>query len=116
MDTNRWCSKKIHYSQQDITKKSGAHSQTIDLMKFTEFLEQIDFDVDIMLEVKDKNISAIKCIQLMTNKGIKKTSKRQYNKVDICFLGGFFYVEKYKKIYILNNFYTCVRHFVSLHL
>lgn len=62
---------KIHYSQQDITKKSGAHSQTIDLMKFTEFLEQIDFDVDIMLEVKDKNISAIKCIQLMTNKGIK---------------------------------------------
>lgn len=53
---------KIHYSQQNPDKKAGAHSETINLVKFLDFYDQIKTcNVDIMLEVKDKNISAIKC-------------------------------------------------------
>lgn len=55
---------KIHYSQQMAGGKPGAHSLTIDVNEFNSFYHSImDLDVDIMLEVKDKNLSAIKCIQ-----------------------------------------------------
>ena len=53
---------KIHYSQQDPGKRLGAHTDTIDLETFLTFHEQLeDKQIDIMLEVKDKNLSAIKC-------------------------------------------------------
>jgi len=55
---------KIHYSQQDPNNKKGAHSQTIDVEKFSEFYKLLNRkNIDIMLEVKDKNNSAIKCIE-----------------------------------------------------
>lgn len=54
---------KIHYSQQDPTKKPGSHSSTIEINEFMEFYEGLERnDLDIMLEVKDKNLSAVKCI------------------------------------------------------
>lgn len=54
---------KIHYSQQGRGKKPGAHSETIDLQEFLLFLADIaELGPDIMLEVKDKNLSAVKCI------------------------------------------------------
>ena len=53
---------KIHYSQQALGKRPGAHTDTIDLETFLTFHEQLeDKQIDIMLEVKDKNLSAIKC-------------------------------------------------------
>ncbi|WP_319470045.1 UV DNA damage repair endonuclease UvsE [uncultured Trichococcus sp.] len=53
---------KIHYSQQASSKRPGAHTDTIDLETFLSFHEQLeDKQIDIMLEVKDKNLSAIKC-------------------------------------------------------
>ncbi len=53
---------KIHYSQQDPLKKPGGHSATIGVRKFLNFVEAAGReDLDIMLEVKDKNLSAIKC-------------------------------------------------------
>lgn len=53
---------KLHYSQQDEKKRRGSHSRTIKLKTFLSFYEPIKtFDLDIMLEVKDKNLSAIKC-------------------------------------------------------
>lgn len=58
---------KIHYSQSANGKRRGSHSKTIDLQVFSEFLKDIP-DVDIMLEVKDKNISAIKVNNLMDYK------------------------------------------------
>ncbi|OCA98428.1 UV DNA damage repair endonuclease UvsE [Clostridium beijerinckii] len=65
---------KIHYSQQDPLKKAGSHSNTIKINKFIEFYERIKGqDIDIMLEVKDKNLSAVKCINSITqNTKIKK--------------------------------------------
>ena len=54
---------KIHYSQANPKARSGAHSDTIDVQEFLRFYNQLhQRDVDIMLEVKDKNLSAIKCI------------------------------------------------------
>jgi UV DNA damage endonuclease len=53
---------KVHYSQQDLHKHVGAHSNTIMVKKFLEYFDEVKaFNLDIMLEVKDKDISAIKC-------------------------------------------------------
>ncbi len=54
---------KLHYSQQAAGKRSGAHSETIDVSEFLEFCKRLPTrKLDIMMEVKDKNLSAIKCI------------------------------------------------------
>lgn len=64
---NTWSDKdgdmKVHYSIQDSFKKKGAHSPTIFIDNFLNYLKDFDFsNVDIMLEVKDKDVSAIKTI------------------------------------------------------
>jgi UV DNA damage endonuclease len=54
---------KVHYSIQDPFKKRGSHSPTIFIDKFFNYLKNSDFsNIDIMLEVKDKEVSAIKTI------------------------------------------------------
>lgn len=65
---------KIHYSQQNPTKKTGSHSETICINEFMNFYNNLKRnDIDIMLEVKDKNLSAIKCINCTSkNKSIKE--------------------------------------------
>lgn len=57
---------KIHYSEQDDNKQIGSHSETINIDSFRKFISKIDGPLDIMLEVKDKDLSAIKCISAMT--------------------------------------------------
>ena len=53
---------KIHYSQQAPGKRPGAHTDTIQLVTFLQFYNNwMTTTIDIMLEVKDKNLSAIKC-------------------------------------------------------
>jgi UV DNA damage endonuclease len=57
---------KIHYSQQAKGKNPGAHSDTIYIEEFLEFYKGMpDLGRDMMLEVKDKNLSAIKCMNLV---------------------------------------------------
>jgi UV DNA damage endonuclease len=54
---------KLHYSQGRIGGSRGAHADTIDAREFLDFYNQLqDKNIDIMLEVKDKNLSAVKCI------------------------------------------------------
>lgn len=53
---------KVHYSQQHQTKQPGAHTDTIDIKTFEAYYLSLQEIPDIMLEVKDKNLSAIKCI------------------------------------------------------
>jgi len=60
---------KVHYSQQAKDKRRGSHSLTISLPEFIEFYNSLPRPIDVMLEVKDKNISAIKCIYAVENKG-----------------------------------------------
>jgi UV DNA damage endonuclease len=51
---------KIHYSDQGPGKNPGAHSQKIDFRPFSNFYQEIkDLDLDIMLEVKNKQTSLL---------------------------------------------------------
>lgn len=53
---------KIHYSQHNPLKKPGSHSDTVDAPRFAAFVQTLQRDdIDIMLEVKDKNLSVLKC-------------------------------------------------------
>lgn len=52
---------KIHYSQQAVGKRQGAHSSTINLLVFHQFFQFMsDLPLDWMIEVKDKNYSVNK--------------------------------------------------------
>lgn len=63
---------KVHYSQQNPDKRSGAHSESIRIDEFLDFHQEVSgTGTDIMLEVKDKNLSALKCINCVSNRGIK---------------------------------------------
>lgn len=76
---------KIHYSQQAENKRRGSHSETIDLGVFKDFITSLEAieDIDVMLEVKDKNISAMKVINYLGKENIKSLedewSKFKYN-------------------------------------
>ncbi|MFR9239823.1 MAG: UV DNA damage repair endonuclease UvsE [Clostridium baratii] len=57
---------KVHYSQQAFNKRIGSHSNTIFIDKFLEYLKYIkNFDIDIMLEVKDKDFSSTKIVNVL---------------------------------------------------
>ncbi len=59
---------KVHYSQQNLHKQIGAHSDTIIIKNFLKYYDEVkEFNPDIMLEVKDKDISAIKCNIIVNN-------------------------------------------------
>lgn len=69
---------KIHYSQQEPFKKPGSHSNHIDMNEFSQFYKTLERDnIDIMLEVKDKNLSAIQCINYILNKELSSIHKRK---------------------------------------
>ncbi|HBG01906.1 MAG TPA: UV DNA damage repair endonuclease UvsE [Firmicutes bacterium] len=62
---------KVHYSQQHTQKKPGAHSDSIEVDGFLAFCQQLPArELDIMLEVKDKNLSALKCLNCISRRGI----------------------------------------------
>lgn len=57
---------KIHYANQAYGKRVGAHSNTIDDTRFFSFLRALPIkDIDIMLEVKDKNTSVERILEKM---------------------------------------------------
>lgn len=54
---------KIHYSAQAAGKPKGSHSAGVALDDFLVFYDTVKgLEPDIMLEVKDKNLSAVKCL------------------------------------------------------
>ena len=54
---------KTHYSQQHPAKMRGAHSDTIAIQPFLDYCHGLPGELpDMMLEVKDKNRSAVKCV------------------------------------------------------
>jgi UV DNA damage endonuclease len=62
----------VDYSSQDVGDdnhvilRKGKHTVTIDPILFKNFLKQTEgLDFDIMLEIKDKEISALKAVELM---------------------------------------------------
>lgn len=72
---------KIHYSQQELLKKSGSHSSTIRVQEFLDFYKNIERqDIDIMLEVKDKNLSAVKCILCLSDEKSISALEKEWSK------------------------------------
>ena len=64
---------KIHYSQQEKDKRQGSHSATLNAYDFSQFYNNLPVkDADIMLEVKDKNLSAIKYINAISTPKIQR--------------------------------------------
>ncbi|MFX0161981.1 MAG: UV DNA damage repair endonuclease UvsE [Candidatus Hodarchaeota archaeon] len=56
----------VDYSSQKEGEKRGKHAETIDLNLFKNFLNEIkSLDFDIMLEIKDKEKSALKALKLL---------------------------------------------------
>lgn len=59
---------KIHYSNQEPNKGKGTHSQAIDLAAFEDFYRLVaDLELDIMIEVKDKEQSLFKIRSKLEN-------------------------------------------------
>jgi len=55
----------VDYSQQRENGRAGAHAESIDIKDFKIFLKCTqDFDFDIILEIKDKEKSALKAIEV----------------------------------------------------
>jgi len=58
----------VDYSSQKQGEPKGRHAQSIDLGDFREFLEETKpLDFDLMLEIKDKEKSALKAIDIALN-------------------------------------------------
>ena len=63
---------KIHYSNQWPGGPAGAHSKSINVGKFLRFYETIhDLDLDIMLEVKDKEQSVLKLFRALSARQLR---------------------------------------------
>lgn len=72
---------KVHYSQQDTAKQAGSHAQSIRINEFMEYYNSVQReDLDIMLEVKDKNLSAVKCINCTSKVKKIKALEREWGK------------------------------------
>ena len=57
----------VDYSSQEPNGSPRQHSETIDMEDFDLLLKETEpFDFDIMLEIKDKEKSAIKAINVAT--------------------------------------------------
>ena len=56
----------IDYSSQEPNFRKGKHANTLDEIKFKNFISStIDFSYDLMLEIKDKEKSAIRARQIL---------------------------------------------------
>lgn len=113
---------KIHYSEQNQDKKPGSHSNTINGQVFQEFCNKIDReDIDIMLEVKDKNLSTMKCMNFVCPRpairlleeewgrykyAVLERSPADYNKIR--------QLLKDKKSYPVDDFYRLIDHALSI--
>ncbi len=55
----------VDYSEQDPEEKEGKHAETLKEAEFEKFLEKTkDHDFDLMLEIKDKERSALKALKI----------------------------------------------------
>jgi UV DNA damage endonuclease len=56
----------VDYSSPRVEGRKGSHAESIDLKRFGKFLEETgSYDFDIMLEIKDKEKSALKAEYLL---------------------------------------------------
>jgi len=62
----------VDYSEQALGYRKGKHCTTIDLNNFRKFVLQTrELNYDLMLEIKDKQISAIKAANALYSLGMR---------------------------------------------
>ena len=70
----------IDYSQQNKKKRRGSHAETLDPKEFRLFVEKVkDLKFDIMLEIKDKEKSALKALKILKELNIIRKMKINKN-------------------------------------
>ena len=63
----------VDYSSQKPHTTRGAHAEHLDSSDFTRFLHQSQpYDFDLMLEIKDKEQSALKALKVLKHDPQKK--------------------------------------------
>ena len=81
ISNNTWNGNKdgvmmIDYSDQELNQRKGKHSHTLDIKQFKKFIIFVsNMDLDIMLEIKDKEKSAKKAIEVINK--INNGNQRQ---------------------------------------
>lgn len=70
--SNTWSDKDgilmLDYSQQEPNQRKGKHAETITMEPFSQFIDITKpYDFDIMLEIKDKEKSALKAMEVIKN-------------------------------------------------
>ncbi len=61
----------LDYSSQQPDKRFGSHSATLDEADFNAFLDRLDGrNVDVMLEIKDKDRSALRALAILKARGL----------------------------------------------
>lgn len=69
----------IDYSSQEKGRRPGAHAETMDIRHFTSFIRQLKGqDCDVMLEIKDKDRSALKALDLLRVHGNEGNTSRRH--------------------------------------
>ena len=59
----------IDYSSQNPDKQVGAHAASIDLDDISYVLRELwNRDVDVMLEIKDKETSALRAVEFVSER------------------------------------------------
>ena len=72
---------KTHFSTQQVGAIKGTHSHRVLINEFMPYYEKVkDLDVDYMLEVKDKNFSSIKLINIIENNGDKSLVAKDFKR------------------------------------
>lgn len=61
---------EVHFATQEPGKRPGAHAERLDLSAFARFAEDVgDLPLDCILEVKDKERSALRARSLLRHRG-----------------------------------------------
>ena len=57
---------EVHFSTQEPGRRRGAHAETVDVDAFARFVDAVgDLPLDCILEVKDKERSALRALELL---------------------------------------------------